>query len=152
VPDRQAYKPNRVRYFLDADTAFAKGDYEDAARLYDAALDRELEEVDWVGSREELLAYARFRLGLTHLLRKNPKKASEAIEGAIARYPVSLHGKAAVAFRNAINLTQVGFTGHLSDGCRAASEVLGRDAERFREVWYYGYANPQPSPSDICPF
>jgi tetratricopeptide (TPR) repeat protein len=149
------YEPSDLRYFKvrDADDAFARGDYEEAAALYDeAATSDELQEVEFFGSREELRAYALFRRGLSGLQLGDANAASRAIEQAIASYPISLYGQAAVLFRNAGNLSQAGSSGDLSEGCRAVTDFARENAERLQEIWDYGYANPQPAPEDVCPF
>lgn len=135
----------------DADTAFAAGNYQEAAHLYQQAVgDTSLQEVGGFGSRDELRAYALFRLGLSELKLGDASAASNAIEQAISQYPVSLDGKAAVEFRNAANLTRVG-VGDLSAGCQAAITFANQNLDRFREAWNYGYANPGFDPAKFCP-
>ena len=147
--------PPTRRYFKvrDADDAFSQGDYDQAAGLYQEAIDGTgLKEVTWVGSREELTAYSTFRLGLSYLKLGDTKAGAQQISAAIANYPVSLHGKAAMAFRNAISLNQGGYSGQLSAGCNAVSDFANQNLDRFREVWDYGWANPDFDPDALCPF
>ncbi len=99
-----------------------------------------------------MLAHSGFRLGLAYIKLGDVRAASDAIEQTIASYPVSLHGKAAVVFRNAAGLTQVGVNSDLSTACRAVAEFARQNLERFEEVWYYGYANPEFRPEALCPF
>ena len=147
--------PSPLRYFKvrDADEAFSQGDYEQAAGLYQEAIDGTgLEEVTWLGSREELTAYSTFRLGLSYLKFGDTKAAAQQVNAAIANYPVSLHGKVAMAFRNAISLNQGGYSGQLSAGCDAVSDFASQNLDRFREVWDYGWANPDFEADALCPF
>lgn len=150
-----AFDESTLRYFkvVDADTAFAAGDYEEAVRGYREALERDnLEDVEYFGSREELLAYTTFRLGLSYLLLGDTAQASQHIEATIATYPASQIGRATVEFRNAIDLTQVGHNGGLAGGCAAATASLNGDPDRFQTAWNYGYANKGLGPADVCPF
>jgi len=136
----------------DADTAFAAGNYQEAVHLYQQAVsDMSLQEVGGFGSRDELMAYALFRLGLSYLKLGDTNAASRQIEAAIGNYPVSLDGRAALAFRNALNLTQVS-AGDLPAGCQAAIAYANQNLDRFREAWNYGYANPGFDPAKFCPF
>jgi hypothetical protein len=148
------YDTSDLRYFavLDADAAFGERDYERAAQLYEEALGDGLAEVEGFGSRDELLAYAEFRLGLSRLVLDDFTGASQAIEVAIARYPATMTADAAIAFRNAMNLSEAGYAGDLAAGCAAATGALENDAARFEEAWSYGYANPQLTPAAVCPF
>ncbi len=146
--------PPARRYFKvrDADDAFSQGDYEQAVGLYQEAIDGTgLKEVTWFGSREELTAYSTFRLGLSYLKLGDTKAAAQQISAAIANYPVSLHGKAAMTFRNAISLNQGGYSGQLSAGCDAVSDFANQNLDRLREVWDYGWANPDFDPDALCP-
>lgn len=150
-----AFDESTLRYFtvVDGDTAFAAGDYENGVRKYREALERDdLEDVEYFGSREELLAYATFRLGLSYLLLDDTAQASQHIEATIATYPASQIGRAAVEFRNAINLTGAGDSGDLGAGCAAATASLNSAPDRFQTAWNYGYANPTIEPADVCPF
>ena len=148
------YDPSDLRLFrvLDADEAFAAARYDEAATLYNEAIvDTTLADAENFGSRDELLAYAHFRLGLSHLQLGDTAGASQAVETAISRFPTTLIAGAAVAFRDAIDLSQVR-AGELSAGCVAAAASLASATTRFEEAWYYGYSNPQLTPTDVCPF
>ena len=149
------YDFSSLRYFKvrDADEAFVRGDYREAIALYENAIENAaLEEVESFGSKEELVAYSGLRAGLAYIQFGDAKKASDIIEETIDNYPVSLHGKAALAFRNAADLVQIGVRGSTTSGCAAVREFLMQDVSRFSEVWNYGYANPAPTPEGVCPF
>lgn len=149
-----AWDPSDLRYFKvrDADDTFAAGNYEAAISMYEEAISGVgLVDVQGFGSREELMAYSQFRIGLANIRLGQIEGASRAVEEAIAAYPVTVHGKAAVDFRNASYLNQVN-AGDLSAGCDAMITSLERDINRFREVWGYGYGNPEVTPESICPF
>ncbi len=149
------FDPSDLRYFsvTDANDAFSDGDYGEAVRRYEQAInDPDLREVRNFGSREELIAYATFRLGLSRLMLDDLVGASEAFWEAIESFPVSLMGQAAGAFRSTVDLTRVAFSGDVAAGCEAVGAFLRQNLDRFDEVWYYGYANPEPEPEDVCPF
>ncbi len=149
------FDPSGLRYFVvrDADAAFADGDYAKAVRLYTQARDDDvLEEVMYFGSRDELMAYTGLRLGLSYLLLGDTDAASRQINTAIANYPVSVIGQAAVIFRNAIDLTRAGHSGDLGASCHAVTEFARKNLERLEEAWRYGHANPRFDPESVCPF
>lgn len=149
-----AWDPSNLRYFKvrDADDAFTAGNYEAAISLYAQAISGQgLQDVLGFGSKEELMAYSQFRVGLADLKLGGVDAAALAIQAATASYPVSLHGHAAGKFRNASGLNRVN-AGDLSAGCDAMVAMFEANLDRFREVWYYGYGNPEVTPELICPF
>jgi hypothetical protein len=151
----RVYDPSDHRYFKvrDADDAFARSAYQTAIDLYQTAMnDRELKDVEYFGSTEELIAYSGFRIALAYIQLGDILSASSAVEGTIAGHPDSLYGQATVEFRNAAGFTQAGIGGSLTDGCAAVTTFLTKNLERFHEVWNYGYANAVSGPEAICPF
>ena len=83
--------------------------------LYQTAMNSgELNDVEYFGGSEELIAYSGFRTALGYLQVGDIAMASNAIERTIAGYPDSLHGRAAVEFQNATGLTAAGTSGSIA--------------------------------------
>jgi hypothetical protein len=143
------FAPSDLRYFKvrDADDALTGGDAEAAAALYREAVESAgLQDVDF-GDPAELIAYARFRIGLTEAILEDKAAALAALDAAVAADPVALHSELATRFRQ--GYTKVG---HVSAGCAAARDFVRANREAFAQLWDYGYANPEFDPDFLCPF
>ena len=141
-----------LRYFhvRDADDAFNRGDYGEAILLYDEAINRaDLRDVGYFGEPAELLAYARYRIGLTYAASGDGPAALVALDAALAADPQALHSQLALRFRDAYAPTA-----DLAAGCSGAVAFIEQSAQRFAELWNYGYANPNPGAEKrpLCPF
>jgi hypothetical protein len=142
------YDPSELRYFKvrDADDAFADGDYERAIALYQEAIDSsQLQDVDYPETAE-LIAYARFRIGLTMAVQGDTDGALAALDAAVAADPEALHSQLSDRFRQGYARV-----GHVSAGCGAARDFVEGNLDAFSALWEYGYANPVFRAEALCP-
>ena len=143
------YDPSELRYFKvrEADDAFANGDYERAIALYQEAIDSsQLQDVDYPGDPAELIAYARFRIGLTMAVQGDTDGALAALDAAVAADPEALHSQLSAQFRQGYARV-----GHVSAGCGDARDFVEGNLDAFSALWDYGYANPEFRPDALCP-
>ena len=157
------YEPSDWLYFavVDGDAAYAAGDIEKAIALYRKAIE-DTSLVDWhegVGigrDRDELIPYARFRLGLAQLARlhggaqASAQEVVNSIAGLLAEFPESFHARAAWQFAQAYPDGEVSPQA-LSQGCAAFLAVVEEHRQEFDAAWDYGYANPELVPERLCP-
>lgn len=150
------YEPTNVLYLriLDADAAFANGDYIAARRMYQEAFNDTSLEL-WkenagtsVDERDELEPYILFRIALCEIaLGTAPQVSIPLLQQASGNYPGSLNAELAGAF-----LTQYLATGDVTASCAAARDFANTYIDLFTTVWDYGYANPGFDANAVCPF
>ena len=135
---------------VDADEAFAAGEYQQARALYEAAVaDTAL--VDWrveqgIGSgRTELSAYALLRAALAAQRLNDESGLIALLQQAVASHGASLHGQVAAIYLEA---TQAQVPAGLS--CAAVEEFLRPQQSLFNQVWDYGFDNPEHRIGDLC--
>lgn len=160
---KTVYEPSDWLYFavVDGDAAYAAGDTERAIALYRKAIE-DTSLVDWregVGigrDRDELIPYARFRLGLAQLAglhggaQASAQGVIDSIAGLLAEFPESFHAYAAWQFTQAYPDGEVSPQA-LSQGCAAFLAVVEEHRQEFDAAWDYGYANPELVPEGLCP-
>ena len=140
-------------YFLirDADDAFIRASYSDASALYREALEQPDLPDNYFGAGDsaELRAYARFRIGLSFAGTGDPPSALMALDDTVAADPQALHSRLAERFRDAYAPAS-----DMAAGCSAALAFVDENADAFRQVWEYGYANPNVGVerTPLCPF
>jgi len=157
------YEPSDWLYFavVDGDEAYAAGDLDEAIAFYQKAIE-DTSLVDWhegVGigrDRDELIPYARFRLGLAQLAglhggaQASAQQVIDSIAGLLAEFPESFHAYAAWQFAQAYPDGEVSPQA-LSQGCAAFLAVVEEHRQEFDAAWDYGYANPELVPERLCP-
>jgi len=156
-------EPSESLYFavVDGDEAYAAGDLEKAAQLYNKAInDATLwdwkEDFSGVSGRDELVPYARFRLYLAQLAslpaddESSAQDLVDSIAGLADQFPASLHAQAALRFAQAYPDGEV-TPQALSQGCTAFLAYVDDNRQEFDAVWDYGYANPSLVPERLCP-
>lgn len=157
------YEPSDELYFavVDGDEAYAAGDLEKAIELYRKAIE-DTSLGDWkeafsgVSGRDELIPYARFRLGLAQLAglhggaQASAQEVVDSIAGLLAEFPESFHAYAAFHFAEAYPDGEVSPQA-LAAGCAAFLAVVEKYREEFDAAWDYGYANPLLVPEGLCP-
>ncbi len=146
------YDRSDLRYFKirDADDALGRRAPEQALPLYEAALtDAGLRDVDYFGDPRELLAYARFKIGVSLAALDDASGALVALDEAVAADQDAVHSQLAVRFHDAYAAAA-----DISAGCDAALAFVDKNAETFKDLWYYGYANPNLGAETwhLCPF
>jgi len=144
------YDPSEFLYHnvLDADNAFAAGDFALALSLYTRALeDHSL--LEWKeNERGEMDPYLHFRTAITYMaLGGAEAEAAQSLDAAVSSNPGSLHGEMARAFRDAWLPA-----GDATAGCLAANDYVQANLQAFEEFWYFGYGNREFSPQGLCPF
>jgi hypothetical protein len=157
------YEPSDWLYFavVDGDAAYAAGNVDAAIALYRKAIE-DTSLLDWregagIGrDRDELIPYARFRLGLAQLagLHGGAQASAQEVVNSIAslatEFPDSLHARAALHFAQAYPDGEVSPQA-LSQGCVAFLAVVEEHRQEFDAAWDYGYANPELVPERLCP-
>ena len=133
---------------LDADDAFAAGDFNLALELYSRALeDQSLLEAK-ENERGEMDPYLHFRIAITYMAQGGAAvEASQSLNAAVNSNPSSLHGEMARAFRDAWLPA-----GDATAGCLAVNDYVQANLQAFEEFWYFGYGNREFSPQGLCPF
>jgi len=150
--DRSNAEPYAL-YFLirDADDAFTRAAYSDASALYRDALEQPDLPDNYFGAGDsaELRAYASFRIGLALAAMGGPPAALAALDDAAGAAPEALHSQLAQRFRDAYAPAS-----DIAAGCSAALAFVDENAAAFRQVWEYGYANPNlgMERTPLCPF
>ncbi|MCL4230583.1 MAG: tetratricopeptide repeat protein [Dehalococcoidia bacterium] len=149
VPDEPTYLFHAIR---DADAHFAQGKFEEASEAYRAAIEsKELRdwraEMSLPGGRDELVAYALFRIAVAVAARgQDPSKAVDAV---IRDGKSELFVNAAMAFRKGLQ-DQLS----VNAGCLEVTQYLGTPGipEMIERMFDYGFANhPLKGYRDICP-
>ena len=145
----------RIHVLQDADQSALGRKFEQALLGYGQVVD-DASLVDWNEPEVEkpnLAAYALFKIGLTHLLLDQPDLAQAAFDRQEADFPAGALGHAYVELAEAF---QEAFpAGGVPNGCVAARQYA---ADHPQEVLVplssemFGYANPDYSPQDICPW
>jgi hypothetical protein len=160
---KREYEPSDWLYFavVDGDAAYAAGNVDAAIALYRKAIE-DTSLVDWregagIGrDRDELIPYARFRLGLAQLAglhggaQASAQQVIDSITGLLAEFPESFHAYAAWQFAQAYPDGEVSPQA-LSQGCAAFLAVVEEHRQEFDDIWDYGYANPELVPERLCP-
>ncbi len=147
VNDPSNYRYLKVR---DADAAFTAGDYAQAIALYQAAADPALEDYRGFGSKDELLAYSLYRMGLARAGTGDGPASAEALNAAAASYPNTLHATVAALFRDSVDLSGEPSRDGIADACRAVNAFVDENLKQFQDIWYHGYANPEFDPAAFC--
>jgi hypothetical protein len=118
--------------------------------VYDASL------IDWVDpglEQPNLTAYAMFKIAVTRLLLNQANLAQQAFDRQIADFPPGTLGHAYVEL--AIAFKDVYPAGGVPNGCTAARQYA---IDNYQEILVplsstiFGYANPDYSSVDICPW
>lgn len=160
---QMTFAPSPYLYFkiADGNEAFAAGDLLGAIDIYRQAIASPdlrswKEEVGMsnLNEKKELLAFARFRIGLAFMKMANLEYALPSLQEAATADPTALHARAAQEFLKAytsahersgdINLAY-------QEGCREVTRYVHDNAQAFGSFWDYGYANPPFEEALICP-
>jgi hypothetical protein len=143
------YDPSNYLYFkvLDANQALLDGEYERAATLYGEAIENSDLDI-WMEEREreELTAFARYRLSLTYLILGETGEAQLARDELLAQQPGHIYAQ----------VVRVLWDTYVIDGdLRAACEAVGSFAAAHPETAAvladYGYSNPTFTTEEVCP-
>lgn len=145
----------RIHALHDAEAAALAGDFEQALLLYGRVIqDESLEDPNAAMERGVLASYALFKSAVVYLLRDEQAFAETTFERQRAEYPVGAVGYAYVGLSEAF-LQAYRQGGSVAAGCEAArlyaEERPGELLEPLGSATY-GYANPDYSVEDICPW
>jgi hypothetical protein len=133
---------------LDADDAFAAGDFALALSLYTRALEDHSLVESKENERSEMDPYLHFRIAVTYMAQGGAaSEAAQSLDAAVNSNPGSLHGEMARAFRDAWLPA-----GDAIAGCLAANDYVQANLQAFEDFWYFGYGNREFSPQGLCPF
>lgn len=145
----------RIHVLQDADQAALEHEFDQALQGYGRVMD-DASLIEWLDpglERPNLTAYALFRIAVTHLLLNQADLAQQAFDRQIADFPPGALGHAYVELASAF---QDAFpAGGVPNGCSAARQYA---IDHPQEILVplssamFGYANPDYSPVDICPW
>jgi len=145
----------RIYVLQDADRAALARQFDQAQLGYGLVVDDD-SLVDWHAPDQErpnLVAYALFKIGLTHTLLNQPDLARAAFDRLQAEYPPGTLGHAYVELAEAFRAAYP--AGGVANGCAAARQYA---ADHPQDILLplgsqvFGYANPDYTPQDICPW
>ena len=140
----------RIHVIHDADTASRNGDYATAQLLYQQALENAALQNWEIHDPAELLAYARFKLVLLHMILGNSDAADARYQELVGSYapssPQFVFVEMSVLFRNGF------FAGGASAGCEEVRIYIVQHSNSVLPLLDYGYGNPEYTPQDICPW
>lgn len=143
------YDPSNYLYFkvLDANQALLEGEYEIAAALYREAIENPNLEV-WMdeSERDEMTAFARYRLSLTYLLLGEIDEATLAREELLTQQPDNIYSQVVTVLWDAYSVD-----GDLRAACEAVQSFAATHPETADVLADYGYANPTFTPEEVCP-
>jgi hypothetical protein len=140
---------------LDAEQAAREGNFDQALAGYQRVAD-DPELVDWMDPPVEqanLGAYAMFKAAVVHLMLQELDQAAQAFDQQARRYPSGQPGYAYVQLAQAFQAAYP--TGEIAGGCAAARRYTADHPEQVLVPLgsqTFGYANPDISPQDICPW
>lgn len=143
------YDPSDFLYFkvLDANTALRAGDYTRGIALYNEVIsDGDLRTWKGPAEREDLVAFARYRLALIYLLVKDEANAEAMAQALQAEQPYHIYNQ----------VTQVLLDYYYKEGsvlaaCQAITEFAAEFPETTEVLNGFGYANPAFTPEEVCP-
>ncbi len=139
----------RVQVVQVADAAFTAENTDEAAALYNLALDPALE--NWYNDDATILpAYALYRLLLTYAF-AGDDRALQTQQTIQAAYPDTAaappYAQMALDFWNAYQITN-----NLHSACLKAQDVIIARADALSLLNRYGSRSPTYSATDLCPF
>ncbi|HJW89651.1 MAG TPA: VCBS repeat-containing protein [Anaerolineales bacterium] len=145
----------RVHVLHDAEKAALEGDFDLALLLYGrVAQDTTLEEwTDPETERANLGAYALFKTAVVYLLQGREEFAESTFEQQRVTYPPGEIGYAFVELAAAFQKAYA--EGGIPSGCAAARQFAEVQTEQVLQplgLDTYGYANPEYTPENICPW
>ncbi len=145
----KTYDPSNYLYFkvLDANEALLDGSYQRAAALYEEAirnpdLDVWMEESE----REELTAFARYRLCLTYLLAGQTADADLVRDELLREQPEDIYAQVVTVLWDAYLAGA-----DLRTACEAVTSFAAAHPETSGMLADYGYANPTFTSEEVCP-
>lgn len=152
IPELTNY---RIHFLHDAETAARNEDYRQALMLYGRIIqDMSLE--DWADPLEEqatLSAYALYKTGLIHYYRGNERVGNSTFDQLRSAYPPDSPQNAYIEMADAFQ--EAYEQGDFGDGCDAAREFAEENAELILVPLgpvQFGYASPELTPHDVCPW
>jgi hypothetical protein len=145
----------RIHALQDAERAALEGDFDQALAGYQrVASDPGL--TDWMDPPVEqgnLAAYALFKAAVVLLIEQQPGEAAAAFDQQARRFTPGQPGQAYVQLAKAFQEAQP--TGGVARGCAAAQSYAADHPDQILAPLgsqTFGYANPDYSPQDICPW
>jgi len=144
----------RIHALLDADQSALDENYDRAIELYTRVIEDD-ELLDWfviyeedlILERARLGAYASFRLMIVHLLMENFNAAEATYATIMANYPASGFAQMAEKF-----WVEYQSGNDVGSACLAAQSFVLAHPGLTIDLLYFGYANPEYEPEDICPY
>jgi tetratricopeptide (TPR) repeat protein len=143
------YDPSNFLYFkvLDANQALLNGEYESAAALYREAIENP-DLVTWMdeSKREELTAFALYRLSLTYLLLGETGQAQLARDKLLTQHPEHIYAQVMGVLWDTYLMDD-----DLREACEAVGSFAAAHPETAEVLAEYGYGNPTFTPEEVCP-
>ena len=139
----------RIQVVQEADAAFAAENTDEAATLYNLALDPALE--NWYNDDAQTLqAYTLYRLLLTYAFSGDDRalQTQQTIQSTYADTAAAPpYAQMALEFWNAFQITN-----NLHSACLKAQEVILARPEALTLLNRYGSRSPTYTATDLCPF
>ena len=143
------YDPSNYLYFkvLDANQALLEGKYERAVTLYQGAIENPDLEI-WMeeSEREELTAFARYRLSLTYLLLGEIGEAQLTRDELLMEQPENIYAQVVTVLWDTYLMDK-----DLRAACEAVGSYAAAQPETAAVLADYGYGNPTFTPKEVCP-
>ncbi|MFN8527743.1 MAG: hypothetical protein U0670_03935 [Anaerolineae bacterium] len=139
-----------VQVMFDADQAFAAGQYEQAAAMYNAAIANPALESWQPDDRTVLPPYMLYRMLLAYSTLDDARR-SDVQQAILVQYPdpatQPVYATMALTFWNAYQITN-----NLNSACLEVLSIIASRPEALSQLNRYGSASPTYTAQDLCPF
>ena len=143
------WDPSNYLYFkvMDANQALLEGKYERAVTLYEQAIENPSLQI-WMeeSEREELTAFARYRLSLAYLLLGDIADAKLARDGLLTEQPDNIYAQVVTVLWDTYLVGA-----DLTAACEAVGTFAAAHPATANVLADYGYGNPTFTPEEVCP-
>jgi hypothetical protein len=141
----------RIQVIHQGDSAFQAGDFEEAASLYDLAINNTSLEPWHSGDETPVLqSYALYRLMLVYAFIEDERLA-QTVQAIFQNFPevtaAPVYAELAVTFWNAYQATN-----NLNSACVSVKDVIAVRPEALDLLNRYGSRSPTYTADDVCPF
>lgn len=145
------YDPSDYLYFkiVDANSLMQQARYSQAIALYDEALTNSQLVLSGIhpGEREDLQAFARFRILVAYALLRDFPRAAGAADDLARLQPDHVYAQVGQLFWDAFSRRR-----NVAGACTIVTSFAAAHPEVPAVVSGFGYANPDLTAADICPF
>jgi len=144
-----------IHYLMDGDAATEGADYATAISAYQHVIDDPNPKtlIDSAAEPPALKAYARYRQMVTYVLMGQVNEAEMLHDALFAEYDTD-PGRPGASFATMADLfwTEFSSSNSVASACAPVVAYAEGDAESYRVLNDFGYANRYYQPVDLCPF